>query len=90
VKLKCGHPSKVYCGLKTENSLSGIKCKKKCTKLLKCGHPCRKKCFELCHSLSATQKMNGYHIPCEHKIESAESFEFHNLRICGKTYHPSG
>ncbi|XP_022647651.1 NFX1-type zinc finger-containing protein 1-like isoform X2 [Varroa destructor] len=41
---KCGHFKKVKCG----TPLESIQCSSACERLLACGHPCNRKCSEVC------------------------------------------
>jgi hypothetical protein len=57
-ELQCGHKMPVLCGV----SRSKVKCTKKCTIVLKCGHICGGDCYK-CVNFSL-------HCPCKMKIES--------------------
>ena len=65
VSQKCdqGHKRKEKCCC--VNQLHNSPCKKKCTKMLPCGHPCRKLCYQQCNTTLCYAMVDKLY-PCGH------------------------
>ena len=62
--LDCGHKVNVQC----HEFNNQTDCDKKCSRILPCGHQCKKMCQEDCMTLTQAEKNSGFFYPCKVKI----------------------
>ncbi|XP_069936734.1 NFX1-type zinc finger-containing protein 1-like [Cherax quadricarinatus] len=78
----CNHTAEIECGLPATTS----KCGGKCPKQLACGHPCTKRCMDVCtvkcselvHSTTRCPKGHTIKLPCHliNKVSGEDAWEY--------------
>ena len=67
LELTCGHMIKTKCWKQRDKASLTKMCKEKCSKVLKCGHPCKEICNKPC--TRSCKKYVSKTLPCGHEIK---------------------
>lgn len=79
---KCGHSFEINCNEK--NLPENKSCKIPCNMKLRCGHPCYKKCYELCATVTPEQREKGFLTACTHNVDTDLPCGHTGKRPCGQ------